>query len=68
MEELGTPKSLREAIEREICMAPAKDVVQRLEAAVKDYLSQAFTTALLTARSPEEQKVLTNLWASIFQL
>ena len=68
MEELGTPKTLRECIQREMCFGPAKTFEDRMHTAVKDYLSQAFTTALLKARTPEEQKVLTNLWTSIFQL
>lgn len=63
----GTPKTLRECIRREMCIGPGLTFEDRMHAAVKDYLSQHFTAALMRDRTREEQRVLTELWESIFK-
>lgn len=61
----GTPKSLDEAIIAAMCVGPASEGKDRIKAAVRDFLAQKFTTALMSARHPIEERAIANLWCLI---
>lgn len=63
----GTPKSLTEAINRSLCVAPLAEVRSFLFFSIKDYLAQRFSAAFLRVGSVAEQERLEALWKSIFE-
>ncbi len=64
--ELGTPTTLQEAIDRELCIAPLSTLRERLYTAIKDYTAQKFTTVMMTGIPDDEQVRLMKLFNMIF--
>lgn len=52
--DMGTPKTLEEAIRNALCIGPLAGVEQRVYQHVRDFLSQKFGTAYLENHSEQE--------------
>lgn len=52
---LGTPKTLQEAIDQALCIGPLSEVRERTFFAVKDFLAQKFGVAMLKAGAMEDE-------------
>ena len=63
MYQRGTPKTLAAAIRLGIMIGPMKDITQRSELVLKDFLSQKFGAAVL--EHPEAEDILMKLFNEI---
>jgi hypothetical protein len=63
---IGTPQTLDGAIANAICIGPITRVPEQLYIHIKDFLSQKFCIAMLTA-DEEEAKMLQNLFDEIIR-
>ncbi len=61
----GTPKTLRDAIEK-IMLVPMVKMKYESYEIIKDYLAQRFQVALLNAKRQDEKDRLMELWREIF--
>lgn len=61
----GTPKDMREAIVRALCLGPLDMAESRLIAAVRDFQAQKFAVAYLNVKTEDEQILLSNLWSQL---
>lgn len=61
----GTPKTLRQAIRNGLCVGPLKESENWLYFAIKDYLAQEFTAAMLSV--PDQSGMLKKLYNKIVE-
>lgn len=61
----GTPKTLRQAVEETMTMGPAKEIPDRMQENVRDYLAQRFNVAMFQALNEGEADRLMKLFKSI---